>query len=310
MAGQGRLTNRRRYPLDMELLSRWRQQAASCRRRIVLADAGDDRVIEAARILNDDGLAHATVIDDPANQLTDAAARYATKLDTPPDLDDPLAVAVLLVAAGDADGCIAGATRPTADVLRAGLRILGTTPGMSVVSSCFVMVLSDGTPLVFGDCAVVPDPDAEQLASIAIACAKSYRLLIGEPPRVAMLSFATKGSAQHPRVDKVRSATERVRDIEPDLAIDGELQFDAAWVAAIGESKAPGSSVAGNANVFVFPDLDSGNIAYKITERLAGATAIGPVLQGMNGVLHDLSRGCSVDDIVNLSVLASLQANT
>jgi phosphate acetyltransferase len=171
------------------------------------------------------------------------------------------------------------------------------------------MVLADGRPVVYGDCGVVPDPDAEQLASIAVSCADTYRRLCGDEPRVAMLSFSTRGSADHPRVDRVRAATERARRLDPGLTIDGELQFDAALVESVGQAKAPGSAVAGRANVFVFPDLDSGNIAYKITERLAGARAFGPLLQGLDGVLHDLSRGCSADDIVNVSVIAAIQCN-
>lgn len=293
----------------MELLDRWYERACAERRRILLADAGDARSIDAAEQLNARGLAEATVVDDPAHHLTPAARSLARGLDKPVDLDDPLATAVLLVATGEADGCVAGASRPTADIIRTGLRILGVAPGMSVVSSCFVMLLADGTPVVYGDCGVVPDPDERELASIAVACADSYRCLVGAEARVALLSFSTKGSADHPRVDKVRAAAAQARELEPGLAVDGELQFDAAWVEAIGATKAPGSAVAGRANVFVFPDLDSGNIAYKITERLAGARAIGPVLQGLNGVLHDLSRGCSTEDIVNLAVVAALQAS-
>ncbi len=262
----------------------------------------------AASELNQQGLAEATVINDPAEYVTDAVRETASKLDKPVDLEDPLDVAVLMVAAGDADGCVAGASRPTADVIRAGLRILGTD-GASAVSSCFLLVMPDGRALAYGDCGVLPDPDYHQLASIAISSAKTFQQLTGQEPRVALLSFSTKGSADHPKVDKVRSATTWAQVLAPDLKIDGELQFDAALVPAIAEMKAPGSPVAGQANVFVFPDLDSGNIAYKITERLGGAKAFGPLLQGLNGTLHDLSRGCSMDDIINVSVIAGMQAN-
>jgi phosphate acetyltransferase len=183
-------------------------------------------------------------------------------------------------------------------------------PGVSIVSSCFLMVLSDGRPVTFGDCGVVPDPDAEQLASIAVASAATHVALTGEEPRVAMLSFSTKGSAEHPRVDKVRTATQLLHESVPDLVVDGELQFDAAWDTEVAASKAPESAVAGRANVFIFPDLDSGNIAYKVTERLGGARAYGPLLQGLDGVLHDLSRGCSSSDIVDVAVIAGLMAGS
>jgi phosphotransacetylase len=314
-AGRG-LAGYSRPVADPSLLDQWYDQARRAPRRIVLTDGDDRRAHDAAARLEADGLARPILVDEPARHVSDgvraAADAVATARGKPVDLSDPLDVGVLLVAAGEADGCVAGATRPTADVIRSGLRILGVADGFDAVSSSFVMVLADGRPVVYGDCGVLPDPDPTELVSVARSCAATYRQLCrpttGEEPRVAMLSFSTHGSAHHPRVDKVRDATERVRAAEPTLAVDGELQFDAAVVESVARSKAPGSPVAGRANVFVFPDLDSGNIGYKITERLAGARAFGPVLQGLGGVLHDLSRGCSTDDIVNVAVIAALQA--
>ena len=214
----------------------------------------------------------------------------------------------LMVDAGDADGCVAGAAHPSPDVVRAAIHVLGVAPDSALVSSFFLMVLPDGRPLTFADCAVNPEPSAEQLASIGIDAAQNHRFLTGEEPRVAFLSFSTKGSADHELVDRVRAATEAATQKNPDLAADGELQFDAAFDASVGERKAPGSPVAGHANVYVFPSLDAGNIGYKITQRVGGAEAFGPVLQGLRLPANDLSRGSDWEDIANVATITALQA--
>ena len=278
----------------------------------MLADGRDERAQGAAERLEQQGLAVPLLVADadadafcsPAVRAAAAASQWRDRI----DLHDPLHVAALMVAAGDADACVAGASRPTPDVVRAALFCIGTAAGVDIVSSCFLFVLLDGTLIVYGDCGVVPQPGAAELASIAIASAATYAQLTAAEPRVAMLSYSTKGSAEGPQVELVRTATKMARSRAPSLAVDGELQFDAAWVPEVAASKAPGSAVAGRANVFIFPDLSSGNIAYKITQRLGGAQAYGPLLQGTAGVIHDLSRGCTVDDIVTVATIAAYQA--
>jgi len=330
----------------MELLDRIKQNAKKHNMRIVLPEGYEERTIRAADLALEEGLAQIILIGDPVEINSHASdlglkniskakiinpkshekkdqyidmmvelrkSKGMTRAEASVLIEDPLYLGVLMIKNGDADGEVSGADHATGDVLRPAFHYVKTAPGISVVSGAFIMILPDKNfgengVILFADGAVHPNPNENELAEIAIASAHTARAIVGMEPRIAMLSFSTKGSAKHEMVDRVVNATKIAKKMAPDLQLDGELQGDAALVEAIGKSKAPGSPIAGNANVLIFPDLNSGNIAYKLVQRLAHAEAIGPILQGMAAPINDLSRGCSVSDIVSMIAITSNQA--
>ena len=329
----------------MKLLENIIKNAQTYGKRIVLPEGTEPRMLRATDIILRENIARIILLGNPV-EIVKAAEEYGVNINgailVDPKtsekrsvyadqmvelrkskgltheqalemLNDPLVFGPLMIQCGDADGEIAGAVNSTGDVLRPALQFVKTLPGVSVVSGAFLMFVNDphfghDGILVFADCAVMPDPDSKQLAEIAVTTAKTARTLTGMDPRVAMLSFSTKGSATHPLVDKVIEAMQMAREMDPELKIDGEMQIDAALIPEVAKLKAPGSEVAGHANVLVFPGLEAANIGYKLVQRLAGAEAIGPVLQGMAAPINDLSRGCSVSDIVNMVAVTANQA--
>ena len=331
----------------MSFIETVKAKAKANPKTVVFPESYDERMLLAAEKITKEGLAKLTILGIQDKVKAEAAAKsvdltgvtildptVAPKLDAYVDklveirkakgltqvdakklltAPDHLFFAGMMVRERDIDGCVAGATSTTGNVLRAGIQTVGTAPGFKTVSSFFVMItknpnFGDNGIIFFADCGVTPNPDAQALGEIAVATARNYKALIGVDARVAMLSFSTKGSASHPDVDKVLKAMSIAKDLDPSILIDGELQADAALIASIGEKKAPGSPVAGKANVLIFPDLDSGNIAYKLTERIGGAEAYGPLIQGLARPVNDLSRGCSVEDIVNVAAITVLEA--
>ncbi len=329
----------------MALMDDIKAKARQQRKHILLPEGTEERTIRAAQKIVADGLADVTLFGtadeirsqaeklgvdltgvgmvDPVNdadydKYCDLFYQMRKEKGVTPEkavatMKNPLFYAAMMVKQGRGDGFVAGALCTTGDTLRPGLQIVKMAKGISVVSSCFLMDIpnkayGDNGVMLFGDCAVNPNPTAEQLAAIAVSTAETARTLCGLDPRVAMLSFSTKGSAKHELVDKVSEATRLAHELAPDLNIDGELQADAALVEKVGQLKSPGSPVAGKANILIFPDLQAGNIGYKLVQRLAGAEAVGPVCQGFAAPINDLSRGCSVEDIVSVVAITAVQA--
>ena len=327
----------------MAIIDKIKAKAKSDVKHIVLPEGEEIRNVQAAVMIRDQGLAKLTLLGDPAKvkevaagadltgidiidpATSDKAPAYAAALyeirkakgmteeEAAKKVADPMYYGIMMVKLGDADGLVSGAIHSTGDMLCPALQVIKSKPGMKTVSSCFLMECpnkaygNDGV-MIFSDCGVIPNPTAEELANIALGAADSARSLAGMEPRVAMLSFSTKGSAKHESVTKVQEATRIAKEMAPDLMLDGELQLDAALVEKVGQLKAPGSQVAGHANVLVFPDLGAGNIGYKLVQRLAGAEAYGPILQGIAKPCNDLSRGCSAEDIVATVAITACQA--